>query len=269
MEKYKGPIMLVAALVLAGITTFALYSWMQKHKPAPTQKVTQEVLLPVVAATNDLHWGIQLSPENLDVIYLPEKSLPTGYFTSIEEIKDRVLKTNVVINEPILESKLAPEGSKAGLYGVIKDEKRAMSVKVDQVIGVAGFIYPGSNVDVLVTINQKNMGKNPISKIVLQDIPVLAAGTQMEVKEGGSVSVKVVTLELTPKQSEKLAMAATKGKIRLALRRAGDAKIAATKGVTISDLISRSGPKKRTPKKRTPKKIGVVIKGSDVSIRSL
>ncbi len=261
MERYKGPIMLVAALLLAGITTFAIYNWMQKQKPAPIQKVTQEVLLPVVAAANDLHWGIKLSPENLNVIYLPEKSLSAGHFTGIEEIKDRVLKTSVVINEPILESKLAHEGSKAGLYGVIEDEKRAMSVKVNEVIGVAGFVYPGSNVDVLVTINQKT-GKGPISKIILQDIPVLAAGTQMEVKEGEAVKVKVVTLEVTPEQSEKLAMAATKGKIRLALRRTGDAKIATTKGVTTSDLIPRTMPK-------LPPKISVeVIKGNIVSRQS-
>ncbi|MEA3386097.1 MAG: Flp pilus assembly protein CpaB, partial [Thermodesulfobacteriota bacterium] len=247
MERYKGPLMLVVALVLAGITTFALYSWMQKQKQ-PIQEVKQDTLHPVVTAAIDLHWGVKLSPDMLDVIFLPEKSLPTGYFTSIEEIIDRVLKTSVVINEPILESKLAPEGSKGGLYGVIKDKKRAMSVKVDQIIGVAGFIYPGSNVDVLVTINQESGGKGPISKIVLQDIPVLTAGTQMEVREGGSVSVKVVTLEVTPEQSEKLALAATKGKIRLALRRTGDAKTVATKGVTASDLISRSA--KRAYKKR-------------------
>ncbi|MEA1867394.1 MAG: Flp pilus assembly protein CpaB [Thermodesulfobacteriota bacterium] len=268
MEKHKGPIMLVAALVLAGITTFVIYCWMQKQKPTPIRKVSRELLLPVVAAANDLHWGVKLSSENLDVIFLPEKCLPAGHFTSIEEIKDRVLKTDVVINEPILESKLAPEGSKAGLYGVIKDKKRAMSVKVNEVIGVAGFVYPGSNVDVLVTINQK-IGKGPISKIILQDIPVLAAGTQMEVNEGEAVKVNVVTLEVTPEQSEKLAIAATKGKIRLALRRTGDVRTAATKGVTTSELISRTGLRKEAPKKRTPKKIGVVIKGSDISIRSL
>jgi pilus assembly protein CpaB len=264
MERYKGPIMLVAALVLAGITTFAIYNWMQKQKQVPAQKVKQETLHPMVAAARDLPWGVKLSPEMLDVIFLPEKCVSAGNFTSIEEIKDRVLKTSVVINEPILESKLAPEGSKAGLYGVIKDEKRAMSVKVNEVIGVAGFVYPGSHVDVLVTMEQRGQGKGPASKIVLQDIPVLAAGTQMEVKEGESVPVHVVTLEVTPEQAEKLALAATRGKIRLALRRAGDAKIAATKGITTADLISRSGPSKGAPKK-----IGVVVKGSDVFTRSL
>ena len=258
MERFKGPIMLVAALVLAGITTFLIYNWRQK--PAPTQKVTREVLLPVVAAANDLHWGVKLLPENLDVIHLPEKSLSAGHYTSIEEIEGRVLKTSLVINEPVLESKLAPEGSKAGLYGVIEDEKRAMSVKVNEVIGVAGFVYPGSNVDVLVTIDQKT-GKGPISKIVLQDIPVLAAGTQMEVKEGESVPVKVVTLEVTPEEAEKLAMAVTKGKIRLALRRAGDNKTAVTRGITTGDLISRT-------EKGASRRIGVVIKGSDVSTQS-
>ncbi len=112
------------------------------------------------------------------------------------------------------------------------------------------------------TMNQSGGGKGPISKIVLQGIPVLAAGTQMEVKEGESVPVKVVTLEVTPKQAEKLAMAATKGKIRLALRRAGDNKTAVTKGITTADLISRTGP-------GLPPKISVqVIRGSAVSTKS-
>ncbi len=260
MQRFKGPIMLVAAMVLASITVFVIYNWMQKQKPA--EKVPHEALQPVVVAANDLHWGVRLLPEMLKVISLPEKSLSAGHYVGIEEITDRVLKTSVVINEPILESKLAPEGAKAGLYGVIENEKRAMSVKVDQVIGVAGFVYPGSHVDVLVTMNQSGVGKGPISKIVLQDIPVLAAGTQMEVKEGESVPVKVVTLEVTPEKAEKLAMAATKGKIRLALRRANDTKTAVTEGITTADLISRTRP-------GLPPKISVqVIKGSAVSTQN-
>ena len=212
---------------------------------------------PVAAAATDLHWGTKLSPDMLKIVFFPKESLPGGYYASIEDIKGRVLKTGLVINEPVLASKLASEGTKAGLYGVIEQDKRAMSVKVDNVIGVAGFVYPGSHVDVLATIKQTGREKGSISKIVLQDIPVLAAGTQMEVKEGEAIPVKMVTLEVTPEQAEKLALAATNGKIRLALRSARDTKTVVTKGITIQGLISRSVQK------------GVVIRGSDVSVKNL
>ncbi len=253
--------MLVAALVLAVITTFLIYNWLQRQRP---KKVATEPMQPVVAAATDLYWGTKLSPEVLKVVSSPTESLPGGYYGSIEEIKDRVLITSIVINEPILASKLAPEGAKAGLYGVIKKDKRAMSVKVNEVIGVAGFIYPGSCVDVLVTMRPKERAGNPVSKIILQNIPVLAAGTKMEVKEGGSVPVSVVTLEVTPEQAERLALATNEGKIRLALRNILDDRSVVTKGISTEGLISRP----RLPKRARKKSVVVVIKGSDVSRQS-
>ncbi len=260
--------MLVAALGLAVIATFLIYRWQQGQRPIERQKVT-EVMQPVVAATADIHRGIRLSPEALKLIYLPEKSLPVGYYGSIKETEGRVLRTGVVANEPILASKLAPEGSKAGLYGVIKKDKRAVSVKVNDVIGVAGFVYPGCHVDVLVIIAPKRAGGGgSISKIVLQDIPVLTVGTLMEVKEGEAIPVKVVTLEVTPEQAEKLALSATKGTIRLALRSASDNEIVDTPGITTADLIWRSEPSKKSPKGTVRRRIGVVIRGCAISTQS-
>ncbi len=258
MERFRGPIMLVAALILAVVTTFLIYNWRKKQV---TPKVEAPKLMqPVAAAAIDLHWGTKLSPDMLKVILLPKKNLPGGYYASIEAIKDRVLKTSIVINEPVLASKLAPEGTKAGLYGVIAQNKRAMSVRVDDVVGVSGFVYPGSHVDILVTIGQSGREKGTISKIVLQDIPVMAVGTQMEVKEGEAIPVKVVTLEVTPKQAEKLALAAGKGRIRLALRSASDTRTVATKGITTEGLLMGS---------RTKKPGVEIIRGSKISMQSL
>jgi pilus assembly protein CpaB len=259
MERFRGPIMVVGALVLAVITTFLIYNWLQKQRP---KKEVPKVMQPVVVAAINLYWGTKLSPEVLKVVSYSKESLPSGFYSSIEEIKDKVLITSIAVNEPILVSKLAPEGTKAGLYGVIKKDKRAMSVKVNEVIGVAGFIYPGSHVDVLVTMRPLSSEEGPVgpvSKIILQNIPVLAAGTKMEVKEGEAVPVSVVTLEVTPEQAEKLALAANKGKIRLALRNILDDKPVVTKGVSTEGLISGS---------RRAKEFGVVIKGCNVSIRS-
>lgn len=262
MGRYKGPIMVLAALVLAVITTFLIYNWLQRQRPEKI--VVTKAMQPVVTAATDLYWGTKLSPEVLKVVSLPKGSLPNGYYGSIEDVKDKVLITSVAANESILASKLAPEGTKAGLYGVIKKDKRAMSVKVDEVIGVAGFIYPGSHVDVLVTMRSTGTGEEPVSKIILQNIPVLAAGTKMEVKEGESVSVSVVTLEVTPEEAEKLALAANEGKIRLALRNILDDRPVVTKGINTKGLISRP----RSPKWAPRSFVVEVIRGSAVSKQS-
>ena len=269
MERYRGLVMLIAALLLAVVTTFVVYRWQQRPRARPDM-VARELMQPVVVAGADLCLGTKLSPHLLKVVLLPKDSLPEKIYGSIEQVQDRVLIISVVTNEPILKSKLAPEGTLAGLQGVIETDKRAMSVRVDEVVGVAGFIYPGSRVDVLVTIKPLRSEKGPVSKIILQDVPVLTAGTRMEVKEGGkAVPVSVVTLEVTPEDAEKLALAATKGKIRLALRSQRDSgkKDVETKGIITEDLIARARPisRPRPVKKGTRKFVVEVIRGSDVS----
>jgi len=265
MERYKGPIMLIAALFLAVVTTVLVYKWQQRPEPEPgPEMVAQELMQPVVAAGADLCLGTKLSSDLLKVVFLPRDSLPETIYGSIEQVQDRVLITSMVANEPVLRSKLAMEGTLAGLHGIIEMDKRAMSIKVDEVVGVAGFIYPGSRVDVLVTMMPLRSEEGPVSKIILQNVPVLTAGTRMEVQEGGkAVPVTVVTLEVTPGDAEKLALAATNGKIRLALRsqRDSEKKDVKTKGIITEDLI----PRPRIPRsRRIARKFGVVIKGNDV-----
>lgn len=271
MERYRGPIMLIAALFLAVVTTFFVYKWQQRPEPMPDM-VARVVMQPVVVAGADLCLGTKLSPDLLKVVFLPKDSLPETIYGSIEQVQDRVLITSMVANEPVLKSKLATEGILAGLHGVIEADKRAMSVKVDEVVGVAGFIYPGSRVDVLVTMKPLRSEEGPVSKIILQNVPVLTAGKMMEVKEGGeAVPVSVVTLEVTPEDAEKLALAATKGKIRLALRSSRDSgkKDVKTKGIITEDLIPRPRPISR-PRRiaHIERKVGVVIKGNDVFMQS-
>lgn len=266
MGRWRGPIMLISAAVLALITTLLVYNLL-KQRTGVRARGTLPMQTVVVAAI-DLSWGSKLSPDVLKAISLPIENLPTGYHSNIDDVGGRVLINKVVANEPILESKLAPIGTKAGISGLIDKERRAMSVKVDEVIGVAGFIYPGSNVDVLATIRQGAGIKEPTTKVILQNVPVLATGTKMEVKEGETIAVSVVTLEVLPKDAEKLALAATEGRIRLAMRNPIDDKSVETAGVTTSGLVSRA--RRRGPSGKVLKGISVVvIRGSNVSRQTL
>jgi pilus assembly protein CpaB len=212
-------------------------------------------------AVGDLFWGTKLTPEHIKLVSFPTGSLPEGHFSSVETLQDRVLVSNVKTNEPILESKLAPrEVTAGGVAAVTRLEKRAMAVKVDDFIGVAGFINPGNRVDVLVTIQQSAQQGPPETKTVLQNVLVLATGPELDRKgkEEKPSSVKVITLEVTPEEGEKLALAATEGKVVLALRNQLNAEPVLTKGATIPALLNSYRIKEEV-KRQEPK---AVVKGN-------
>jgi pilus assembly protein CpaB len=177
----------------------------------------------------------------------PPGAVPEGHFTSLEAIKDRVLLIDLKRNELLLESKLAPLGTANGGVAAVTDfNKRAMSVKVDDVIGVAGFIKPGDRVDVMVTIESEG-GKqaNMMSKMILENVKVLASGTQMERKgkDEEPKPVQVITVEVEVEEAEKLALASTQGKLRLALRNPLNSEKVLTKGANVGALLSSYRPK--------------------------
>jgi pilus assembly protein CpaB len=136
---------------------------------------------------------------------------------------------------------------------LVSPKKRAMGVKVDKVVGVSGFIHPGNRVDVLVTLSRGERAHEPMTKIVLENILVLATGTELEKsgKQEKPQQVDVITLEVTPEEGEKLALAATEGKLQLALRNYSDTANSETKGTTIPGLLSRTEAPKATVKKAT------------------
>jgi pilus assembly protein CpaB len=230
----------------------------------------------VAVAVSDLLWGTKLTPEHMKLVPFPTGSLPEGHFATLESVEGRVLVVNLRMNEPILEYKLAPrEVTMGGVAAVTRPEKRAMAVKVDDVIGVAGFINPGNHVDVLVTIDNSP----PVTKTVLQNVLVLATGPDLDRKgkEEKPSSVKVITLEVTPEEGEKLALAATEGKVVLALRNQLNAEAVLTKGATIPTLLNsyrareevkREEPKatvKSNPKPAAPEVSVELIQGGKVS----
>ena len=183
----------------------------------------------IVVADRPLQLGMRLDANNLRLIPWPANEPISGTFSDIESCAGRALITPVAQNEPILESKLAPKEAGAGLPATIPEGMRALSVAVNDVIGVAGFVIPGTMVDVLVTgvIPGQNSVNNDITRTILENVRVLAAGQKVEQdREGKPLTVPVVTLLVTPDDAAKLTMASTQGKIQLALRNTIDSKIA-------------------------------------------
>jgi pilus assembly protein CpaB len=269
MKRYRPLVFFGLALVLGLVTSILVFSWMQNEKnrlmaaPIPVSHNLQ-----VVVANADLPWGTKLTPEMMQMQEFPAGGLPEGHFTNLDVIKDRVLLVNIKRNELVIESKLAPLGTTSGGVAAVTDpNKRAMSVKVDDVIGVAGFIKPADRVDVMVTI-EPDPGKqgHPISKMILENVKVLAAGTQMERKgkDEEPVAVQVITVEVDVEEAEKLALASNQGKLRLALRNPLNSERVLTKGANVGALLSSYRPKQQPVKPANDGEGGVrieVIKG--------
>ncbi len=174
---------------------------------------------------------------------IPNGSVPEGAFRKLDEVVGRVAITPIGVRETITNMKLAPEGTGAGLSAVIPEGYRAMTVKVDDVVGVSGFIMPGSFVDVVaivVPLAQAGATNGPISKIVLQNIKVLASGAKIDSPEDQRQpsQVKAVTLQVTPEQVEKLVLAANEGKLQLVMRNYSDQEDTQTKGANKATLLS-------------------------------
>jgi pilus assembly protein CpaB len=275
MKKSQPFILLGLAVCMALVTSVLVYNWLQRQ-PKVVEKVIGARTDMVAVAVSDLLWGTKLTPEHMKLVPFPTGSLPEGHFATLESVEGRVLVVNLRMNEPILEYKLAPrEVTMGGVAAVTRPEKRAMAVKVDDVIGVAGFINPGNHVDVLVTIDNSP----PVTKTVLQNVLVLATGPDLDRKgkEEKPSSVKVITLEVTPEEGEKLALAATEGKVVLALRNQLNAEAVLTKGATIPTLLNsyrareevkREEPKatvKSNPKPAAPEVSVELIQGGKVS----
>jgi len=161
-----------------------------------------------------------------------------GSFSAADQVVGRVALDRYTAGEPIIEAKLVPKLGQPGVLSYkIPEGHRAMTVAVDQVAGVAGFLAPGNKVDVVLTILPQG-SQQPVSKIVLQNVPVLATGQIIEQqKEGKPVIVPTVTMDVTPDDAEKLAIASTQGKLQLVLRRAGDTEVAKTGGATVTKVM--------------------------------
>ncbi|HVQ16396.1 MAG TPA: Flp pilus assembly protein CpaB [Vicinamibacterales bacterium] len=228
-------IVLALAIAAGGTFAFGTYQYMQ-NVPARTVEVPTTN---VVVAASDLQLGAELKPTDLKAIQWPSGAVPEGSFAKPEDLVGRGLILPVVQNEPFLPSKLAPKEAGAGLPPVIQPGYRALSVRVNDVVGVAGYVLPGTRVDVVATVNPTQQPQDITSKVILTNVLVLAAGTKIErdVENNKPVQVNVVTLLVNPEEAERLTLASTEGKIQLALRNPMDQTAPHTSGVRPAGLM--------------------------------
>jgi pilus assembly protein CpaB len=235
---------LAIAVAIAFLFSVYVYRTIQRItnvRPAPMVKI--------VVADRPIQLGSRLDATNLRVISWPAGEAIAGSFVRVEDCAGRAALSNLAGNEPVLESKLAPKEAGAGLPATIPEGMRAVSVAVNEVNGVAGFVIAGTMVDVLVTGRLSGNSADPnnnITRVILENIRVLAAGQQVEQdREGKPQKVPVVTLLVTPEDATKLTMASTEGKIQLALRNTIDATL--TNPPPVLQAVLFTGPVAAAP----------------------
>ena len=258
MIKLKAFIPIALSLLVALGGSYFVYKWKTAGKEPSNKevKVKQTNQIKIVVAKKDIPHGNKINSELLQTAVFLKKSLPSGYFTEPDKLKNRIVVSSLKKGDPVVEHRLAPIDIKTGGISVVLDPgKRAIAVKGNDVLGISGFIKPGNRVDVLVTIKNPEKKIN-ITKMVLEDILVLASGTQIQDNgEGKPSPVNVYTLEVTPEQGERLTLAATKGRLQFALRNINDGDSIATKGITIPQLLTSMAFADDKPEKKVlPKK---------------
>jgi pilus assembly protein CpaB len=247
---------LALAIFAGGGLAYATYRLQAPSAPPPATVATQ----PVVVAAADLQLGSELRNEDLKVLNFPRGQAPEGAFASPSEILGRGVISSIVRGEPILPGKLASAEAGSGLPTVIPEGMRAVSVRVNEVIGVAGYVLPGTRVDVVATASPTNQQGDVTSKVVLANVQVLTAGTRMEQDQerGKPVAVTVVTLLVKPEQAERVALASTEGKIQLALRNPLDQGAPDTPGIKPAALMGAGTPALRSTAPATRRAAGPV-----------
>jgi pilus assembly protein CpaB len=239
-------IVLVLALTAGGVLAYGTYNYVQR---APVQNQSMPTKQVVVAAS-DLDIGAEVAQGDVKVIQWPANAVPANAISDPKDVVGRGLVLPVIENEPILPMKLASKDAGAGLPPIIPPGLRAVSVRVNEVIGVAGYVTPGTRVDVVVTLSPTQNQQDITSKVILTDVQVLAAGTKMErdSEKGKPIAVNVVTLLVNPDEAERLTLASTEGKIQLALRNPLDRDNPSTRGVRPAMLLGTPPPVRQYPR---------------------
>lgn len=234
MKNTRAVAVLAISVVLGLSVTAIAVNWVAQKGSVSSNKIA-------VAMTN-IELGSRLTPQMLTTVDWPKSSMPDGAFGELKELEGRVVKSSILRGEAILAAKLAPVGTQGGLSAVITDGKRAMTVRVNDVVGVAGFALPGNYVDVMVNAEQDkgakgNEEKQQISKTVLEHVLVLAVAQEAGRDETTPKVVNAVTLELTLEDAERLDLARNIGTLSLVLRNQVDKLPVATSGITKRQLF--------------------------------
>lgn len=277
MRRYRPFLLLGLAAIIAFSTSSVAYRWLRAQSTvaqAPPEETTPK--LEVAVANFDIPRGSTITAEMVKTAALPADTLPVGVFKSeeVSALVGRVAVMDVVQNEAILQAKLAPLDATRGVAALIDPAKRAMAVKVDDEIGVAGFVKPNDRVDVFVTVDvemEEGTQQASITKLVLANTPVLAIGSELvrTGKDEASQTVSVITLEVSPSEAEKLALASSRGKIRLGLRSPLTKDEALTPGATVETLLTsfqgEDGVGNRRSKKNSDSGVQL-IRGKEVTL---
>jgi pilus assembly protein CpaB len=257
MKNIKAVGLLFLALVIGLAAAVYAAGWVSQQGSIASNKV--------VVAVVDIELGSKIAPQMLSTADWPSGSVPAGTFKEIKDLQDRVVKVGVLRGEAILDGKLAPPGTKGGLSAVIAEGKRAMTVRVNDVVGVAGFALPGNYVDVMVNAQQdKSKGEEgkQISKTVLEHVLVLAVAQESGRDDTKPKVVSAVTLELSLEDSEKLDLARSVGTLSLVLRNQVDKKTVATAGITKNQLFGEKETLPLTAVSAKPR----VLRGKPVTL---
>jgi pilus assembly protein CpaB len=235
MARMRVLLVLLVAIAAGGGLAYGTYNYV-RNVPASAASVPTR---PVVVAAVDLGVGAAIRLEDVRTIDWPAAALPAGVFEKPEDVVGRGLVMPLIQNELVLPMKLASKEAGSGLPIMIPEGERAVSVRVNEVIGVAGYVLPGTRVDVVAVASATDKKADTTSKVVLTNVQVLAAGTKMEQNgdESKPIPVTVVTLLVAPDQAERLTLASTEGKIQLALRNPLDQSSPVTSGVRPAGLL--------------------------------
>jgi pilus assembly protein CpaB len=230
----------VLAVTAGGALAFGTYNYVQKQ-PGKTVSIPTR---PVVVAAADLDIGAELTREDIRIIDWPANATPANAISDPKDVIGRGIVLPLIQNEPILPMKLSSKEAGAGLPPAIPPGLRAVSVRVNEVIGVAGYVLPGTRVDVVATVSPSGQAPDMTSKVILTNVQVLAAGTKIErdTDRNKPMPVTVVTLLVDPEEAERLTLASTEGKIQLALRNPLDKTIPATHGIRPAALFGFGAP---------------------------
>ncbi|MBN2104599.1 Flp pilus assembly protein CpaB [bacterium] len=228
---------IIVALVLSGAVTYGLYQYMENQKVTSEEK--DEGYKNVILANVHLPIGTKIEESNVRRIAWPAKLLPKDHYSEISQVVGRVMKAEAFPGDVIIESKLAPIGSEGGFSSIIPPGMRALTVEVNTYVGVGGFILPNTRVDVLVTVASYSDKDEASTRIILENIKVLAVDQTFQRKGDDPVTVQTVTLLVTPDQAEKLVLASTEGKLQLTLRNDSDNAQMTTSGVQLKELVAK------------------------------
>jgi pilus assembly protein CpaB len=268
MGRVRVFLVLALAVTAGGVFAYGTYNYVQNlpkgQAPMPTR--------PVVIAATDLDVGAEIQRTDVRVVDWPQAAVPQQAITNPDEVIGRGVVVPFVQNEPILAAKLSSKDGGGGLPPAIPPGLRAVSVRVNEVIGVAGYVLPGTRVDVLATINPTDQHQDITSKVILTNVQVLAAGTKIErdVEKNKPMPVSVVTLLVAPEESERLTLASSEGKIQLALRNPLDKATPVTPGIRPPALLgygsaARSAVARKSKEFGAPKTASAAPAAPDLS----